>query len=162
MKHSPGFTLVEALVASGIVMVALTSILGLLTLSLRQASFVQNQLIAANLAQEGLEMVHAIRNDNWLNGRPFNAGLDNGDWRVDYRQATLLTWTDQPLSFDPASGFYQYVSGTPTNFKRKISITRNPGGRPDEILVQSRVDWTTRGISFSTVAEDHLFNWYPL
>jgi len=161
MKHSSGFTLVEALVASGIVMVSVTSILALLTLSLRQASFVQDQLVAANLAQEGLEIVHAIRHDNWLNGRAFNAGLANGDWRVDYLQASLLPWADQPLSFDSNSGFYQYASGAATNFKRKISITNNPGGRPDEILVQSVVEWTSRGIPFSIVAEDHLFNWYP-
>lgn len=151
----------EAIVATSIVLIGLVPILTLLTTSLKQAAFVQDQLIAANLAQEGVEIVQAVRLENWINARTFNFGIASGLWCAEYKTASLFS-CDQTLKIEPTTGFYYHIgTGNPTKFKRRIEITNNPGGRPNEILAQSVVEWTTRGIPFSTVVEDHLFNWLP-
>jgi len=163
---SKGFSLAEVLVATGIVGVALAPIVFLLTTSIRQASVVQDQLIAGQLAQEGVEIVRAVRDENWINaapGRPFYSGLAAGTWLVDYRRAALLPFSaGEPLRIEAGTGFYYHGAGVPSRFFRTIHVVHNPSASPREIRVQSVVSWTTRGIPFSVTVEDHLFDWLPI
>ena len=67
-----GFTLVEALVALVILTIALGPALVLSSNISSTASVIQNNLIAANLSQEGVEVIRALRDANWYNGLPFD------------------------------------------------------------------------------------------
>ena len=61
-----GFTLIEALVAIALIAGGLVSALSLTTKSVFDASRIKNDLIAVNLAQEGIEMMRLIRENNVL------------------------------------------------------------------------------------------------
>jgi hypothetical protein len=151
-----GFILAEGVIASSIIATAIVGLLALLAASLRQAQFSKSQFIASQLALEGIEIVRAIRDDNWINGRPWNAGLAAGDYQAQYDSTALDPFSGNPLRLDPVSRRYQYVAGTNTEFTRRIIIS-NVGA--DEIRVISRVSWTVRSIPFAIDVEEHLFNW---
>ena len=61
-----GFTLVESLVAVSILLAVTVGPVALVGKSLFSASFSRNDLIAYNLAQEGIELVRTIRDNNVL------------------------------------------------------------------------------------------------
>ena len=155
-KNHNGFTLIETIVAVGVITIGLISALALITNSLFYVSNINDRLIAANLVAEGLEVVRNIRDNNWLQSLPWNNGLANGDYQTSYNSIALSPYTGNPLLLDSGSGFYNYSSGANTIYVRKISIANISSY---EIRVISTVTWQRRGVIYSNSAEDHLFNW---
>ena len=155
-KNNDGFTLIETIVAVGIIVIGLVSALTLITNSLFYVSNIGDRLIAANLTAEGLEVVRNIRDNNWLQELPWNSGLADGDYQTSYDSTVLSPYSGNPLLFDGGSGLYNYSSGANTLYVRKISISNLS---VYEIRVVSTVTWQRRGITYSNSAESHLFNW---
>ena len=151
-----GFTLFETIVAIGLVLVGLITALALITTSLFYISNVQDRLIAANLAAEGIEIVRNIRDNNWLQGASWNNGLTDGDFQAAYNSPALSAYSGQPLLLDSTANLYSYASGAATVYTRKISIANISA---DEIKVISTVVWQSRNVSYNSSAEDRLFNW---
>lgn len=158
-----GFTLLETIVAVGLIIVGLVAALGLITTSLFYISNIQDRLVAANLIAEGIEVVRNIRDNNWLQNpldrSKWNIGLNNGDYQVAYDSIPPLSvYSDSAILLDPNTGLYSYASGSITTpYKRKVSITNLPNGYEMQII--STITWQRRGITYSSSAEDHLFNW---
>ena len=67
-----GFTLLETIVAVGLIVVGLVAALALITTSLFYVSNIQDRLAAANLTAEGIEVVRNIRDNNWLQNKAWN------------------------------------------------------------------------------------------
>ncbi len=154
-KNQKGFTLVETLVALVILSMALIPLLTVSSSTNRISAVIQDDLIASGLAQEGVEVVRAIRDTNWLNSRAFNSGLSNGDYIANSAATQLTAWSSKPLNI--SDGLYGYAAGTPTKFYRTIRITNVNAG---EIRVVSEIAWTTSSNANKTISvEDHLFNW---
>jgi len=61
-----GFTLIEIMVVVSIVTIAFVSIIGLVQKAIILYYNNKNVMIANNLAQEGLELVRFVRDDNWM------------------------------------------------------------------------------------------------
>ncbi len=59
-----GFTLLETVVALTVIMAAVVGPVSLITRGLFDFSFAKNKVIANNLAEEGIELVHLIRENN--------------------------------------------------------------------------------------------------
>lgn len=156
LQSCSGFTLIEALVALVILTLALGPALILSSDISKTASIIQNNLIAANLAQEGVEIVRALRDTNWFNNSTFNNGLADGIYRVEWNSGSMIALgSNPPLKID--SGLYNYSTGTNTIFKRTITITNVNTG---EIRVISNVTWVERGNRVRDIkVESHLFNW---
>ena len=151
-----GFTLFETIVAIGLILVGLVAALALITSSLFYASNIQDRLIAANLAAEGIEIVRNIRDGNWLREVPWNSGLADGDYQAAYDSTALSGYSGQPFLFDSTTNLYNYISGATTLYVRKISITSISA---NEIKVVSTVTWQSRRASYNSSAEDRLLNW---
>ncbi len=154
-KNNKGFTLLETIVAVGLIIVGLVAALTLITTSLFYVSNIQDRLVTANLVAEGIEVVRNIRDNNWLQNRAWNSGLTDGDYQAAYNSMALSSYDGFPLLLD-FNGPYNYASGAATLYVRKISITNISA---NEIKVVSTVAWQRRGITYSSSAEDHLFNW---
>lgn len=156
-KDKNGFTIIETTVAIGVIAIGLITALGAITTSLFYVSSIQDNLVAANLAAESLEVVRNIRDNNWLQKNPnWNAGLANGDYQAAYNSTSLSSYSGNPLLFDSNTGLYNYTFGNPTPYLRKISIANLSNY---EIQIVSTVTWQKRGVTYSSSAEDHLFNW---
>lgn len=151
-----GFTLIETLVATGIIVVGLVSALTLINTSLFYVSNINDRLIAANLSAEGIELVRNIRDNNWLQDKDWNNGLADGDYQVAYDSTLPSSYIGNFLLLDSNTGLYNYSSGDPTYYLRKISISNLS---IFEIRVISTVTWQRRGVAYTSSAEDHFFNW---
>lgn len=153
-----GITLVEVLVSLFIFSVALSALLFLMTNLLTSADELRNNTIAAGLAQEGLEVVRNIRDQNWLGGVSFFNGVTDGDYEVQWDSTSLVGSTASYLKKDPATGIFSYSGGSNTRFKRTITILTIS---PSEKSVKVVVSWlASGGISKNLFAESHLFDWY--
>lgn len=158
MKHS-GFTLVEALVALTLITVGLIPAFLQASSAVQLSGRVRNSLIAAHLAQEGVEVVRALRDANWFADQPFDTGLTSctTGCRVEYNSASLLPSVGNPqLKLDPLSGLYQYNTGNQTGFTREITVSPISN---HELKVVSEVGWTDRGGAKTYTLEYHLFDW---
>lgn len=154
-SSSAGFTLIETIVAIGIIVIGLVSALGAITTALFYVSNIEDRLIAANLVAEGIEVARNIRDSNWLQNLAWNNGLADGDYQAAYNSTSLSSYSGSSLLLD-STGLYNYSFGNPTYYLRRISIVNLSSY---EIRVISIVTWQKRGVTYSNSAEDHLFNW---
>jgi type II secretory pathway pseudopilin PulG len=157
-----GFTLVEALVSLALLTTALVPTFILATDAVKMSLGIRNSLIAANLAQEGVEVVRAMRDANWFAGPPtlFSAGLLGcaSGCRVQWNSTSPLPLgANPPLKLNATSGLYQYDSGADSLFTRVITVKL--GTSADELVVSSVISWKDRSIAKTITVESHLFDW---
>ena len=180
LLSSSGFTIIEVMIATVIITIGL---IGALTLSLASMKFGKisiNRVIAANLAQEGIEVIRAMRDDIWLSGddnpwdnSPFNiaGGSEDGivfwntlsdSWEWDSTNSGY--WSGAKFYLDAQGRYIQYgslpSSGTPTNFWRNIIIYDNPDadGNPRRRVIV-KVKWQEADKFSETQIENWLYNW---
>lgn len=75
-KCRSGQGLLEIIVAIGVITTGVFGMLTLLTASINGAKELEARAMGANLAKEGIEAVRKIRDSNWLQSKPFDAGLE--------------------------------------------------------------------------------------
>ncbi len=138
-SYSSGQGLLEVIVAIGIITASTVTTVALIINTMIVSNISQQQIIAINLAREGVEIIRGIRDTNWLQvdagilSARWNAGLahednkdytaiptfskDDGKWSVDFAadgftdEATTL-WIDN-------NGFYnqfQDISLVPNTY----------------------------------------------
>jgi len=163
-KKKPGFTILEVIIAIFVLSVGILGIISFIFQTTSFSSISSHRLIAAYLAQEGIEIVRNIRDTNWLNEENWNNGLDIGDYTADYDDSHLSSFTDRFLNIEENNGFYSYESGTSTIFKRKISIQKpNTEVCPESscIEVTVEVNWQERGKTYSfPPVKERFYNWW--
>ena len=154
-----GFTLIEVIIAVAVIVTVLVAVIALISFSVSGIRPGKSKIIAAGLAQEGIEIVRNIRDSNWLADKRtsdnWDDGLDSGQWRVQYNQLGLLSFSNMPLEID-SNGFYQYDFGSNTPFYRKIIIAHIGN---NQIKAISEVTWSEKGKSQIIQVEDILYNW---
>lgn len=174
-KNNKGFTLVETLVAIGILSIAILGTFTAVQSGLQDSGVSKDRITAFWLAQEGMEYIKNIRDENalhnlsgvstnWLHGLSEN----NGDpcyfgktCKIDspLKQVTSCGGgfgSCPVLNEDSATGLFGYNGGWPaTYFKREIQFSQNSA---DEILVTIRMSWTSRGTPYSFQVTESLFN----
>jgi len=154
-----GFTLIETMVALGVLVFVLTGMVSLIIANITSAKNIEKNLIAGNLAQEALEVVRSMRDNDWLEGNGFGDFLPvNGDYSVQWDDTDLSRGlSDQPLNFNESTGIYSYGDGSPTIYKRKVSIEKLSD---QQIKALVTVEWILRSGPAQLQAESHLFDWY--
>ncbi|MDP3696477.1 MAG: prepilin-type N-terminal cleavage/methylation domain-containing protein [Candidatus Taylorbacteria bacterium] len=167
-----GLTLVEALVTLVVLSLGLIPALAIVSSSVRIAALIENNLIAANLAQEGVEIIRSLRDANWfaVPARSFDNGLvigSVGQWRVEWNtnwatNPPQAAGTNPPLKLDSVTGTYTYASCptcADTGFKRHVTVTKTTDPCGCKLIVVSRVDWTQHRSTRTINVESHLFDW---
>ncbi len=159
--RAAGFSLLEVIIAIFIIVTVLVGVMTLLSQAITSGVVSSSKLIAANLAQEGIEVVKNIRDlnyggsgwDDWYSGI---SGTNN--YLVQYNDSSLRTFEDQPLKYDSSTGLYGYDFGIATSFtyKRKITLSKISDV---EVKVAAEVTWTEQGRFHSLGVEDRLWNW---
>ncbi len=144
MRRRAGFTLVETIIAIGVIVFGILGVLSLNTGSIVVSQVTESEFLAAQFAREGIETVRALRDSNWLtydtdSTTAWNAGLfsttDYTAVLLDPLHSSYLEFT--PNSFtDSCSGFggatYTCTSiwlDTASNYYyQTVSSTFNPAG----------------------------------
>ena len=165
-----GFTLIETLIAVLIFSSATVFLITIVGRGVGALGSAQNQMTAFFLAQEGLETVRHIRDNNFLQnggGVPWHQGLNqcfqNG-CALDMRERKLYACdSDQcgelELRSTSLPTVYEFVH-TPSlsaRFRRVIEII--PATSNETILVTVSVFWRQGGIPRSVVLKERLFRW---
>jgi Tfp pilus assembly protein PilV len=138
IKRKKSFSMLEAIMSVAIVSIGLVAALSLLSKSTRESMDSRDQVIAGMLAQEGVEIVRNIRDNNWVNSAPsgsFNS-LSNGNYYCDCFSSCSLGSSYQ-LNLN-GNNYYVHSAGTATRFFRKITLS---GAATNYLIVYSVVLW---------------------
>lgn len=150
----------EVLVSVFLISVGLLGVLTLINYTLVSASVSSSRLVAANLAQEAIEIVRNFRDSNYGENAwdDWYAGIVAGDYLVQYDDVALRPFFDTQLLYNPSTGLFGYDagSGTPNEFKRKITLEKVS---EVELKVTAQVTWVEKGGMRTLTVEDHLWNW---
>lgn len=154
-----GFTLVETLIAIAILLVAVVGPISLVGDSLHKIYYAKDEMIAINLAQEGIEVVRQIRDSNMLAGVPWGTGLADGSYVADAFNLALSVCGDTKV-YQDATGYRQLCAGgTSTQFTSRIVTIVTVAA--DEKRITSTVTWNTGGNSGTVTASENIFKWTP-
>lgn len=173
-KNHKGFTLLEITVVIYIISLGLIGIMSLVNQNIQVSYINKNELIASQLAQEGLELVRNIRDSNWLkeynwkngNGTDNKTDIVQSDGSYNYTIDYLGNINESINSIDNArlyingSGFYNHISsGTPTPFYRLIEVIDNSPPNDYYITVKATVRWKEKNRTHDYMAQTLLYNW---
>ncbi|MDQ1284248.1 MAG: hypothetical protein QG620_596 [Patescibacteria group bacterium] len=150
-KSSQGFAILEAILSMFLMTVGLTAILMLLTQTYKQYGSSEDQQIATLLAQEGIELVRNVRDNNWAAGAGEDSfeGLlfagESGDrGRIDINDDHIPDNRyndniDQKKLYLNSDGLYVHdpPGGEETKFLRNIYLFENG----ERLTVRSMVVW---------------------
>lgn len=185
-----GFALAEVIVSVGLIALVMTGVGVLATRTLAANRIVQQDVVAAQLALEGAELVRNIRDSNWIEGNREDGRGAPGqcdsppNWRVNLcdrdgpnlkqRIDAATVGTDglvfdasEPLLLLQLDGTYGYGTdpGTKaTPFRRSIILNTESDV---EMGISVIMKWcptataTCPGRERSFIVEDRLFNWIP-
>lgn len=188
LKVSRGFTLVEAMVAISILLLSITGAFAVAQSSLQSTSYAKNRITAYYLAQEGLEYIRHLRDNNglkmlsdktgnisWLEGFAENSDDPCYFW-YNCMVDTTGEYSPNPercddhcpnLLLNTSTGQFQYVQKSSTvdsGFKRIINIRQQGGSLNgnNEIVVVSTVSWNQNGVSKTLEVSENLYNWQQI
>ncbi len=139
-----GISLVETMVALGVLLVGILSSYFLLMRTLSSYRFIEDRLFAANLAQKKIEEIRQIRDNNYAN------------WYDEYvRNRRSWQW-NRNINCN-------YIKCDET-INNKFRMITNLGYRSNnkELVITVTVSWQTKGQNFSLTAESHLYDWANL
>lgn len=161
-KKNKGFSLAEVVIALGILTFGLVGIASLLLQNMQVENLTKNYLIASMLAQEGVEIVRNIRDENWVLFQDWLVDLPAGTFALDYEGRDSINSTPNTVGdadtrlYLNGSSFYSHTSSLrPTAFYRLMTITVYE----DYILVSADVMWSGRFGERHYIIETTLFNW---
>ncbi len=183
--HSPhvqneraGFTLLETMIAVTLLSVAIVAPMTLTAQSLGSAYYARDQITAFYLAQESLEAVRNVRDNNILqNSQGTSVNLLTGipsvsgqPFRIDARDNTMSLCSSDPggtcLPLQTDGTLYGYSLGTNTQFTRTVtacfvqSTGACNGTASDEVKVTASVSWSSAGLQRRTVnVSENLYRW---
>ncbi len=170
LKNNKGFSIMEMIVVLAIFSLGLLGIASLMLQTMQAEATNAGYLRASMLAQEGIELVRGYRDDNWLNESATDWDDNFGD--IDTDGDYIIDYTTDPTSINDnpdsisdsatillkdAAGYYQYNTGTPTIFRRLITVVRCLSD--DCYNIESKVNWSASGKHHSYVAKTRLYNW---
>ncbi|MEK9160428.1 MAG: type II secretion system protein [Patescibacteria group bacterium] len=160
MKPMKGFTLIETLVAITVLALAVAGPFQAIQGALRNSFVARDQLVAASLAQEGVEYVRSVRDGNYLGRQSWLTGLaacQPGPCVVDPTQGTVSA-SIAPLRLSPTGLYTQQVTGGHplTRFTREVTMTTIS---TNEVLVTVTVEWQTGGGMFSLSVSENIRDW---
>lgn len=156
-----GFTLVEVITVLFVMSMGLIGVLGLILQNIQSQSYNKGNLIAYQLAQEGIELVRKVRDNNWRNSLPYDTSLTAGEYYMDYRDNLPTIYSsghpEELILSQDANNFYIHGAGaTTTPFSRLIKIEPLTD---HSMRVTADVTWGDHNRNYSYNLETILYNW---
>lgn len=158
-KNLGGFTLVETMIAIAILLIAVVTPISLIGNALHNLYYARDQVVAVNLAQEGIEGVRQKRDSNLLAGVAWGNGLTAGSSYIfDATTLTLSQNADTKIYQNGSGQYFQGLGGTATPFTRAISITDISSTEKE---ITSVVNWKTGTTPGVITVTEYIYNWLP-
>lgn len=161
-KNKKGFSIGEVILSIFILSVGLVGTFKLYSDSVKIFADERDAVIASMLAQEGVELIRNVRDNNWADrDRPLQSGTgssweetfnnfpyasDEDDCRRGYLGSGPIICNESNFSlYINSDSFYGHdsVGATATKFKRRITLDYNDNTTPTQVTVTSLVNWST-------------------
>lgn len=157
IKTEAAFSLVEMIVVLFVISVGLIGVLSLVIQNIQSQSLNKDNIIAYQLAQEGIELVRKTRDSNWLASVDWNLNLVDGTYYMDYLDATPNISNVSTGKLYKGGGYYSHdSSGEETSFSRLLKIESIDA---NHLRVYSIVSWFNRDKTFEYKLETELYDW---
>ena len=177
-RSQHGLTLIESLVAVFIFSLSLVALMVISSRGIQSIAVASTRATAQFLAQEGIEIIEAIRDDNFLNvnSSSWLANLDpcmtgNGCYISAFEFAptpsssAVVNPVECSSSCPPLlrttganESEYYYGSGDLTSFVRTIQIKGDPSN--DVARIISNVRWSRSGVDYDVEVVKYMMNWF--
>lgn len=160
-----GFTLIESIVAIGIFTVGISVAINLINSVLINAGTrTRDKIIAGYLAQEGIEVMRNIRDNNWASGADWLNGITTCTVPGCSQSNGCIAWNSTDINFTsncpsnlaystlgPVSAYEQTFGAS--QFSRVVGVNMISSSEI-EIFATS-----TCGINCSVTLSEHMYNW---
>lgn len=170
-RYVRGFSLVEVLVAAAVLIISVTGTLSIIARNVSSAAIAAERVTAFYLAQEALEYVRGVRDNNAITNQSWLNGLDDcrketavSPCMIDVNVAVISSCNGSfsnpacaPLLLRESDGVYNYIDGDLTVFTREVVIEDVRAG--EEVRVHATVSWPQGGITRSFTISGNVFNW---
>jgi prepilin-type N-terminal cleavage/methylation domain-containing protein len=156
-KKKKGFSLIEALITVTILSVGITSISFVMAKNIKSTGDSRDQIVASELAQEGVELVRSFRDNNATFFTQMAAA--GFDYPVDYK-TPFGNFKNGNSANDGAkrlyingSGFFEHTAGanTKTRYFRKVAVVISTDAATGKKIatVTAFVSWNNVGFPFA-------------
>ncbi len=154
------FSLIEVITVLFVVSLGMVGVLTLIVQNIQSQQFNRQNIIAYQLAQEGIELIRNVRDSNWLIEADWNENLDAGIYYMDYNDSIPTVANAGAATFYlDADGFYSHDVSTAvatSSYTRSITLVDHG---TSSLQVISRVNWADRNKTFSYILETILYDW---
>ena len=157
-----GFSIVEIITVLFIMSMGLVGILSLIVQNIQSQSYNKGNLIAYQLAQEGIELIRKVRDSNWRAGAAYDNNLADGQYYMDYRDAAPhlhdIANPGELIMKQDGADFYinDPVAATTTPFSRLITIYKIDD---HSLRVNAKIGWSENNRNYTYDLETILYNW---
>src|SRR3989344_6345166 len=149
-----GLTLVEVLITTSIILTFLVALFWTHNLYLETAFSNRNVIKAAQLAEEGLEVIRFLRDSSWnTNIMPLSLDtnyylvLENGEWQIGTGQVFIDTTFERTITL---SAVYRDISAD--------IVSEGGTLYPDTLMVVSSASWLNRGATTTKSVSTYITN----
>ena len=139
-----GQGLFELVVAMGIGVLVMTSLVKLITVSIKNTTFAKNQSLATRYAQEGIEWIRGQRDVSWSTLLTYSSDDANPTWCIN-----TLDWNTHSVCSSTISS---------TIFSRKLTLDKTSNSNVDLIEATVVVDWPDGNITHNSRVSIQLSN----
>lgn len=178
-RKNDGFTIIETLVAITILMISIAGPLTVAHKGLTSALYARDQMIASYLAQDAIEYIKNLRDNNLLKGQAWNDGFSNCVLQggvTTYCIVDTYGGTPSPGAtnngiqpkngqnatlYTSSKGYTHYSIDTQkTSFSRYFHLVPSgaAGAGDDESNLIVKVDWVTNNVPNSINVSSSIFN----
>lgn len=165
MKNK-GQSLIETVVAIGIIVTAIVAILAMGLSHTILGGESSNRVVATNLAREGIGIVMAVKSSNQLDPtQDWPYGIDNGIYVLNYNDTTLADKIANDPDIASCSNCWLCLSGDSflrthcsdeEVFKRLVTVSEI---NSHEKKILSEVYWREKSRDYTVSLELHLTDW---
>lgn len=163
-----GFTLLETLIAVTILSVSLAGPITIASQGLSSAFFAKEQITAFYLAQEAVEYVRSVRDENFLSGNNWLEGISDCIGTVctvdmpAHIHEVCSTGTCDPLNFNTDTALYNNNpiggSNSASIYTREVTIEQV---NADEISINVNLTWSSKTRLRTFNIRENIYNWLP-
>ncbi len=165
-KNSKGQSIVETLVALTIIVIGVFAAVSLGVYTMRAGQMSKLDIIAENLAREGIEVARNQRDYNWKRGVAWDSGFEHDanykanvgkpDSNMELKKSTEREVGKEEYRLYEANGEYSHnKENTPTDFYRKVHVLIGGDAVKIDCIVRRESSFGKKDL----VVEEWLYDW---